>query len=70
MDFGALRKIVGEVLQFADIGGGVPKCGKCGGIVKPDVVLYEEALDGNTLEAAVAYIGEADVLIVGGTSLT
>lgn len=59
-----------EVLQLAETGGGVPKCGRCGGIVKPDVVLYEEALDEDTLEAAAAYIGGADVLIVGGTSLT
>jgi NAD-dependent deacetylase len=48
----------------------VPKCDACGGIVKPDVVLYEEALNGNVLEAAVDYIKKADVLIVGGTSLS
>lgn len=48
---------------------GVPRCDACGGVVKPDVVLYEEPLDGRTLEAAVRYIEEADVLMVGGTSL-
>lgn len=48
--------------------GGVPKC-QCGGVVKPDVVLYEEPLDGDTLEQAIDYIRSADVLIVGGTSL-
>lgn len=48
---------------------GVPKCQKCGGPIKPDVVLYEEGLDQNTIEKAVHYIREADVLIVGGTSL-
>lgn len=48
---------------------GVPKCG-CGGIIKPDVVLYEEGLDQKTLQKAVYYIANADVLIVGGTSLT
>lgn len=47
---------------------GVPKC-SCGGSIKPDVVLYEEGLDQETLEAAVHYIQEADVLIIGGTSL-
>lgn len=48
---------------------GVPKCTRCGGCVKPDVVLYEEGLDQNTLNKAVQYIREADVLIIGGTSL-
>lgn len=48
---------------------GVPKCSKCGGPVKPDVVLYEEGLDNNILSEAVKCISEADVLIVGGTSL-
>jgi len=48
---------------------GIPRCEKCGGIIKPDVVLYEEGLDEKTLNAAVRYIHEADVLIIGGTSL-
>jgi NAD-dependent deacetylase len=48
---------------------GVPKCAKCGGVVKPDVVLYEEGLDNDTINGAVRAISEADVLIVGGTSL-
>ena len=47
----------------------VPKC-DCGGIIKPDVVLYEESLNQKTLEQSVRYISQADVLIVGGTSLT
>lgn len=47
----------------------VPLC-DCGGIVKPDVVLYEEALDSATLDRAVDAIAKADLLIVGGTSLT
>ena len=47
---------------------GIPKC-SCGGTIKPDVVLYEEGLDNGTLTAAVRYIQEADVLIIGGTSL-
>ena len=48
---------------------GVPKCEKCGGIIKPDVVLYEEGLDQGTLEAAVRALAEADMLMIGGTSL-
>lgn len=47
----------------------VPVCSKCGGPVKPDVVLYEEGLDQDILNRAVQYIREADVLIIGGTSL-
>ncbi len=48
---------------------GIPRCPACGGLVKPDVVLYEEPLDGGTLQAAVSAIRQADLLIVGGTSL-
>ncbi len=48
---------------------GVPKC-DCGGIVKPDVVLYEEPLDEATVEKSIAAIAAADLLIVAGTSLT
>ena len=48
---------------------GVPRC-TCGGVIKPDVVLYEEGLDQHTLQKAVYYISNADVLIIGGTSLT
>jgi NAD-dependent deacetylase len=47
---------------------GIPKC-QCGGIVKPDVVLYEESLNTDVIEKAVNFIERADVLIVGGTSL-
>ncbi len=47
----------------------VPKCDACGGIVKPDVVLYEEALDESQIVGAVNAISQADTLIVGGTSL-
>ena len=48
---------------------GVPRC-DCGGIIKPDVVLYEEGLDEDVLMAAVSAIRNAEVLIIGGTSLT
>jgi NAD-dependent deacetylase len=47
----------------------IPRCKKCGEVVKPDVVLYEEALDDNVIRGAVQAISKADVLIVGGTSL-
>ena len=55
--------------EFVKEAAGVPRC-SCGGIVKPDVVLYEEQLDGNTIENSVAAIAQADLLIVAGTSLT
>lgn len=48
---------------------GIPRCKRCGGIVKPDVVLYEEPLDEDTVLNAVNAIANADVLIIGGTSL-
>ena len=47
---------------------GVPRC-SCGGIIKPDVVLYEESLDARVLEGALEDIRQADLLIIGGTSL-
>lgn len=49
---------------------GVPVCEKCGGQIKPDVVLYEEGLDTATMQGAVKAISHADILIIGGTSLT
>lgn len=48
---------------------GIPKC-QCGGTIKPDVVLYEEGLDSGILEKSIDYIRKADMLIIGGTSLT
>lgn len=56
-------------VDFIADGQGVPRCPVCGGLVKPDVVLYEEGLDQDTIEGAVLAISRADVLIVGGTSL-
>ena len=47
---------------------GVPRC-SCGGIIKPDVVLYEESLDEDVMAEAIHYIRQADMLIIGGTSL-
>ena len=47
---------------------GIPKCA-CGGVIKPDVVLYEEGLDNEVIERSIAHIRKADMLIIGGTSL-
>ena len=47
---------------------GIPRC-TCGGVIKPDVVLYEEGLDEQVMDKALDYIAHADVLIIGGTSL-
>lgn len=54
--------------QYMKEAEGVPRC-SCGGIIKPDVVLYEESLDQKTLRDSVSYLSQADVLIIGGTSL-
>lgn len=56
-----------QVLASKDI---VPRCPACGGIIKPDVVLYEEELDHDVLVESVAAIAAADLIIIGGTSLT
>ena len=48
---------------------GIPTCPACGGVIKPDVVLYEEGLDDMTISKSIRYISNADVLIIGGTSL-
>lgn len=50
-------------------GSGIPVCDECGGPVKPDVVLYEEGLDNYVMSKSLQYIQNADVLIIGGTSL-
>lgn len=55
--------------EFVFNADGVPRC-SCGGIIKPDVVLYEESLDSKILSNSVRAISEADLLIVAGTSLT
>lgn len=55
-----------EYVMKAD---GIPKCEKCGGVVKPDVVLYEEGLNDEIVSGAIRAITEADTLIIGGTSL-
>lgn len=55
--------------EFVKESTGVPRC-SCGGIIKPDVVLYEESLDSQTMQSSAEAIAEADLLIVAGTSLT
>ena len=65
---GKLTSVVTHPGEFVRDSGGVPRCA-CGGIVKPDVVLYEEQLDGHTLQGALSDIQGADMLIIGGTSL-
>ena len=47
----------------------IPKCDQCGGDIKPDVVLYEEGLDNDIMSRSIRAISEADILIIGGTSL-
>lgn len=49
--------------------GELPKCNECGGLIKPDVVLYEEGLDMDVINSATYHIRQADMLIIGGTSL-
>lgn len=56
-------------LDYVTATDGITICDACGGIVRPDVVLYEESLNGDTLNAAVEVISKADLMIVGGTSL-
>lgn len=58
-----------EVLLSVKSGNGVPKCKVCGGTIKPDVVLYEEQLDDDTVNGALNAISTADTLIIVGTSL-
>lgn len=57
------------IMDESNCENGVPKCKKCGAVVKPDVVLYEEALNDKVIRQAVEAISKADTLIVGGTSL-
>ncbi len=54
--------------DIINYGEGVPRC-SCGGVIRPDIVLYEEPLDGDIMQSAVHFIANADVLIIGGTSL-
>lgn len=69
-----LRNYCTKCMEFFDAeyilnSNGVPKCDKCGGVVKPDVVLYEEGLNDEIVSNSIRAISEADTLIIGGTSL-
>lgn len=66
MDCGAFYSLK-ELLELRDE---VPRCARCGGIIKPDVVLYEESLDEETIREAIEELLLSDLLIVGGTSLS
>lgn len=57
------------ILESKDSPDGLPHCTECSGLVKPDVVLYEEGLDDKVVDGAIKAICEADMLIIGGTSL-
>jgi NAD-dependent deacetylase len=61
------RKFYGP--EFIKKSLGIPTCDDCGGLIKPDVVLYEEGLDNDVISGAVRAIAKADCLIIGGTSL-
>ena len=54
--------------EIINKGSGVPRC-SCGGVIRPDIVLYEEPLDNDIVRSAISYIRNADILIIGGTSL-
>ncbi|MNI69733.1 NAD-dependent protein deacetylase [compost metagenome] len=66
MDCGRFHSL-DEVMSSPEV---VPHCKACGGVVKPDVVLYEESLDERVIGETVKSIAEADLLLIGGTSLT
>ncbi|HEK5103766.1 TPA: NAD-dependent protein deacylase, partial [Clostridioides difficile] len=58
-----------DLESMLNLGGNIPYCDNCGSIVKPDVVLYEEALDSDVITKTISAISNADLLIIGGTSL-
>lgn len=58
-----------DLEAMLNLGGNIPYCDNCGSIVKPDVVLYEEALDNDVITKTISAISSADLLIIGGTSL-
>ena len=73
--FNSTEDDVNAGIKYILASNGVPKCDniidgkKCGGVLKPDVVLYEEGLDSNVISRSVMHISKADMLIIGGTSL-
>ncbi|MBQ6390565.1 MAG: NAD-dependent protein deacylase [Eggerthellaceae bacterium] len=69
MDCGRAYDLDQEIALHEAASDGIPRCEACGAIVKPDVVLYEESLDGRILEASINAIRRADLLVIAGTSL-
>ena len=69
MECGAFFDLQGLLDACATAEDGVPRCPSCGGIIKPDVVLYEEGLDGDVIRQSVNAIRAADIMIIAGTSL-
>ena len=69
MDCNALYGVDELLRQRSAAADGIPRCPRCGGIIKPDVVLYEEPLAQETVSAAIRAISEADLLVIAGTSL-
>lgn len=68
MDCGASYDVA-YIMDDKNCEKGIPRCSRCKGVIKPDVVLYEEMLDESCINGAVAAISQADTLIIGGTSL-
>ena len=68
-DCGRAYDLDQEIALHEAASDGIPRCESCGAIVKPDVVLYEEGLDGRILEASINAIRRADLLVIAGTSL-
>ena len=64
------HKFYGPEIIFGEDTAEIPTCSECGGLIKPDVVLYEEGLDDEVVTGAINAIANADTLIVAGTSLT
>lgn len=69
MSCGRAYDLEEEIAIHEASGDGVPYCRECGAIVKPDVVLYEEGLDGHVIEQSISAIRRADLMVVAGTSL-
>lgn len=69
MDCGAAYGLDDMLALHDDASDGIPRCKACGGVVKPDVVLYEEGLDDRTIEESIRAIQKSDLLVVAGTSL-
>jgi NAD-dependent deacetylase len=67
--FSSTEDDVNAGIKYILASDGIPRCDECNGVIKPDVVLYEEGLDSDVISRAVNHISKADMLIIGGTSL-